>query len=160
MKFSQNARFFGKDRRGGFTLVELIVVLIILAILAAFLIPSLMGYIDKARQKQIIMQTRQAVMAAQTLFDEAYASDLSMSKQRTDVLNVKIGGSTIEVQIYELAELDKEKGIIEDVATDNQGKILKLTWTVYGDSDITCQYNAKESEPYKIISPTLDESGS
>lgn len=160
MKFSQNARFFGKDRRGGFTLVELIVVLIILAILAAFLIPSLMGYIDKARQKQIIMQTRQAVMAAQTLFDEAYASDLSMSKQRTDVLNVTVGDSTIADQIYDLAELDSEKGIIEDIVTDNQGKILKLTWTVYGDSDITCQYNAKESEPYKIISPTLEAPGS
>ena len=160
MKFSQNARFFGKDRRGGFTLVELIVVLIILAILAAFLIPSLMGYIVKARQKQIIMQTRQAVMAAQTLFDEAYASDLSMSKQRTDVLNVTVGDSTIADQIYDLAELDSEKGIIEDIVTDNQGKILKLTWTVYGDSDITCQYNAKESEPYKIISPTLEAPGS
>lgn len=160
MKSSQNARFFGKDRRGGFTLVELIVVLIILAILAAFLIPSLMGYIDKARQKQIIMQTRQAVMAAQTLFDEAYASDLSMSKQRTDVLNVTVGDSTIADQIYDLAELDSEKGIIEDIVTDNQGKILKLTWTVYGDSDITCQYNAKESEPYKIISPTLEAPGS
>lgn len=61
-----------KDKKG-FTLVELIVVLVILAILAALLIPALTGYIDKARNKQIIAETRSAVMAAQTLVDEAYS---------------------------------------------------------------------------------------
>ena len=42
-----------KDKKG-FTLVELIVVLVILAILAALLVPALTGYIDKARNKQIV----------------------------------------------------------------------------------------------------------
>ena len=36
-----------RSKKGGFTLVELIVVLVILAILAALLIPALTGYIDK-----------------------------------------------------------------------------------------------------------------
>lgn len=57
----------------GFTLVELIVVLVILAILAALLIPALTGYIDKAKEKDLIAKTRQIVMASQTLLDEAYA---------------------------------------------------------------------------------------
>ena len=61
-----------RSKKGGFTLVELIVVLVILAILAALLIPALTGYIDKAKQKQIIAETRQCVMAAQTLADETY----------------------------------------------------------------------------------------
>ncbi len=61
------------NKKKGFTLVELIVVLVILAILAALLIPALTGYIDKAKEKQIVAETRQAVMAAQTIADEEYA---------------------------------------------------------------------------------------
>ena len=62
-----------ENKKKGFTLVELIVVLVILAILAALLIPALTGYINKAKEKQITAETRQLVMAAQTLTDEQYA---------------------------------------------------------------------------------------
>lgn len=63
-----------ENKKKGFTLVELIVVLVILAILAALLVPALTGYIDKAKKKSIIAETRQCVMAAQTLADEAYGT--------------------------------------------------------------------------------------
>ena len=56
----------------GFTLVELIVVLVILAILAALLVPALTGYIDKAKEKKVIAETRMVVMAVQTVASEAY----------------------------------------------------------------------------------------
>ena len=59
-----------RSKKGGFTLVELIVVLVILAILAALLIPALTGYIDKAKEKRIVAETRQVVMDAKTLLDE------------------------------------------------------------------------------------------
>ena len=42
----------------GFTLVELIVVLVILAILAAILVPALLGYIDRAKDNQDILNAR------------------------------------------------------------------------------------------------------
>jgi prepilin-type N-terminal cleavage/methylation domain-containing protein len=38
-------------RRAGFTLVEVIVVLVILAILMAIAVPALTGYIEKARMQ-------------------------------------------------------------------------------------------------------------
>lgn len=64
-----------KERRGGFTLVELIVILVILAILAALLIPALTGYIDKAKKKQVVAETRMLHSAIQTVVSEVYASD-------------------------------------------------------------------------------------
>lgn len=63
-----------KNRRG-FTLVELIVVLVILAILASLLIPALTGYIDKARRDQVVAETRMLHEAVQTVAGEAYASN-------------------------------------------------------------------------------------
>lgn len=57
----------------GFTLVELIVVLIILAILAAVLVPALLGYIDKARNRKYLNNAKAALDAAQAQLVEEYA---------------------------------------------------------------------------------------
>ena len=62
-------------KKKGFTLVELIVVLVILAILAALLIPALTCYIDPANEETLQATTRQVVGAAQTVGSEAYAEN-------------------------------------------------------------------------------------
>ena len=40
----------------GFTLVEIIVVLVILAILAAIAVPSVLGYVEEAKKKNILQK--------------------------------------------------------------------------------------------------------
>lgn len=45
-------------KRRGYTLVELIVTLTILSIMAAIVIPSLAGFIDKAREKSYVMEAQ------------------------------------------------------------------------------------------------------
>lgn len=127
-----------KNNKKGFTLVELIVVLVILAILAALLIPALTGYIEKARQKQIVAQTRQAVMAAQTLVDEEYG------KNTPTYTNVS------DTAIKTLAELPTSIIITFDASdTDyvSNGKVLKL---VLSDGTTTCTYDTSATELYTI----------
>lgn len=73
-----------KNNNKGFTLVELIVVLVILAILAAILVPALLGYIDRAKGQQIVLNARSAYTAAQAEMTSLYAKDSDPAKIGSD----------------------------------------------------------------------------
>jgi prepilin-type N-terminal cleavage/methylation domain-containing protein len=77
-----------KKNNKGFTLVELIVVLVILAILAAILVPALLGYIDRAKQQQIVLNAKSCLTAAQAEFSSMYAKDQTTIKDanKTSIL--------------------------------------------------------------------------
>ena len=55
-----------RNNKRGFTLVELIVVLTILAVLAAMLIPALKGYIEKSLETADVLHVREAYMEVLT----------------------------------------------------------------------------------------------
>ena len=79
-----------KRKNHGFTLVELIVVLVILAILAAILVPALLGYIDKAREKQELLNAKACMTAVQAGLSEQYAINGDDLKTGTGLENVII----------------------------------------------------------------------
>lgn len=56
-----------KNNKKGFTLVEIIVVLLIIGILLAITIPSIMGYVGKAKDASIEAEARSGYVAAQTI---------------------------------------------------------------------------------------------
>ena len=61
----------GQEKKG-FTLVEVIVVLVILAILMAIAIPSLTGYIDKANERAILTEASSIQSALQVASTDVY----------------------------------------------------------------------------------------
>ena len=68
-----NKRKQSSDNKG-LTLVELIVVIVILTVLAAILVPSLLGWIDEAKGKQYVLSARSVYMSAQAIESEKYAA--------------------------------------------------------------------------------------
>lgn len=71
----------------GFTLVEIIVVLVVLAILATFTIPTMLGFVADAKGKAYIAEAREVYVAAQ-----AVATEYSGTTDMTDGSNTsKVG---------------------------------------------------------------------
>lgn len=100
--------------------MEIIVVLVIIAILAAIAIPAMVGWIDKANERANYAEARTALLAAQTLASENYSATTSGDAIKAD-------------KISELAQI---KGTTKD-ATVVGGKVTSLTYTGGNGKSIT-----------------------
>lgn len=106
----------------GMTLVEVIVVLVILAILAAVLVPTMIGWIDKAKKKTSAAEARAVYLAAQTLASEKYAE---VGEFDFDLDNSEIADDNFIVEVANLAGVGKDK------ITDLEIKDGKVTGIMY-----------------------------
>ena len=125
------------NKKKGFTLVELIVVLVIRAILAALLIPALTGYINKAKEKSIVAETRQVVLAAQTLADEAYGKT-EIGSNGSISFGDGTDGTIKKDDVKKLAEVDGTIGTITIGTKGDQTGII--TVVEYTNNGKKCTY--------------------
>ena len=116
-----------RNMKKGFTLVELVIVIAVIAILAGVLIPTFGGIIDKANASAVQQE-------AATIWKEIYAIDLS-----DGVIDAKDNGNDIEYDGYE----------VEDI-TDGISIIKLKTETVEGvevtTAIVTMKYIAKNND--------------
>lgn len=101
----------------GFTLVEIIVVLVILAILAGAGIPTMLGFIDDAKGKALVAEARAAYVASQSVASQDYGTGYLTSQQSLD--------STELNNVRTLASLDSSDYVS---AVVNSGKVTKVVY--------------------------------
>lgn len=119
--------------RKGFSLVELIVCLVIMAILVAALVPSLVGYIRQARQSTAKDECAAVVSAAQTIVSSAYADPNSIYHNNSDTTkNVKVtyagdgNGTLALVDATGTAVSGDAKDVVKTLS-EVQGTIVSIT---------------------------------
>ena len=157
---------YSKSKKSGFTLVELIVVLTILAILAALLIPALTGYIEKAKKNKVIAETRMLHEAVQTVTSELYAGSAQWKvskggsatlasssgnpvKASSALAGVNLKDSYNEtVKLSEVPSLQDGSGQFLAVVNGN-GKVHSIIYTARGYLGLYSS-DTKQYEAYKI----------
>ena len=125
-------------------------VLVILAILAAILVPALLGWIDKAKDKQYVLDARNVYLATQTVVDEKYAAETGStfsgptsivpggtgSSKLADIKNMAdVSFDGIVSISYEERTKGKGAGAIESMSITNlDGEVTATlgsgTWTI------------------------------
>ncbi len=63
-----------KQDKKGFTLIEIVIVLVIIAILSAMLVPSMMGWIDDSKKKSFLQEAKSALTATQAEIANLYVA--------------------------------------------------------------------------------------
>ncbi|WP_343246436.1 prepilin-type N-terminal cleavage/methylation domain-containing protein [Diplocloster hominis] len=128
--------------RKGFTLTEMIVVLVIIVILIALLVPTLIGYIDKAKYKSVMAEGKMVLTATQTIVSEDYGEGNPVGSSETPatpgnlILTINASDTTgLSGEIATLAEMK--------AGTQAQVKIVdnKVQKIIFHDADKAAIYD-------------------
>ncbi len=125
--------YFKNNR--GFTLVELVVVLVILALLAALVMPGLLGYVDGVNEKAYINNAKAAVTAAQSELSALYQSGkrkADKTERQKWIENMEFeAGSSLSVNCYDYVE-------------ENRRAAYTIKEALYTEGDYSVYYDGKE----------------
>lgn len=146
-----------KSNKKGFTLVEIIVVLVILAILAAIAVPSVIGYVDEAKESRYIQEARSIYVVFQTeearLENEIDYTDKGDSYHNMEDMYTKLRNKTADNPDGENI-IAKKTGIksMDFIYSGDSGKdyVYLLHWT--SDDGKKIQAELYKNKQVKITS--------
>jgi type IV pilus assembly protein PilA len=119
-------KLYSMKNKKGFTLVEIIVVLVILAILAAAGIPTLIGFVDESRGKAYVAEARAAWVAVQ-----AVATEIIVGGDPISISNV--AATTDSIKDHNNQQLSKMLAPDIDVASVTGIKVMVSGGTATGE---------------------------
>lgn len=97
-----------KKKRDGFTLVELMVVIVIMAILAAAATPVFSGYVRKAKASAHLTECRAIYMAVRAYFEE---------------VRVSVGDGVLEISDIDTDDMIEEVKALTGIDSIGEGEI-------------------------------------
>ena len=126
----------------GFTLMELIIVLVIVAILAAALIPSFLNFVSRAQQESLYGDARVGMVAAQLLITESGApvgGTLTTFPTLEDFV-FAVGTTTdnfIDLVEYDVDNYDPSAWTDITIAATGRIRVTGLTYTDTNGESVT-----------------------
>lgn len=75
--YNKSENTCSKCENSGFTLVEMMVTLVIIAVLAAVIVPSLTGYIDNTRKKLYVIEAQEVKRSVELYLMDNIDADIS-----------------------------------------------------------------------------------
>lgn len=147
-----------KKNKKGFTLVEIIVVLLIIGILLAITIPSIMGYVSQAKDAQYEAEARSGYVAAQTIVAKEVAKGIN--EDSDPKLSTYVDANSIG---KELGESDgTEAGTTIEVAkcafdTTDKKTITKCAFVPKSNNKKVVIFDADKDSDEPTVTKTADE---
>lgn len=134
-----------KKNKKGFTLVELIVVLVIIAILAAVLIPTMSGYISRARKTAAQSGCKTEVTAYSAALTDLIAEGKTWTADDTPLSNedkgTAAGAQDLETKVKAYGG-DKIDKVVTSAKVNKDGALTEL---VYVEGNYTVTYSVDAS---------------
>lgn len=128
-----------KKNKKGFTLVEIIVVLLIIGILLAITIPSIMGYVGKAKDAQLEADARTGFVGAQTI----------VAREVGKGVTVPTGSNADTV----LMGLVNAKAVNDESGSE---VIDRAACTISGEKITECMFQVHDSSKYVYFKASSD----
>lgn len=107
--------------RKGFTLIELLAVIIVIALIATIVTPSVIEYVNSAKNTSYNLLIQNTISASKTYYEECEYGDLS-DRSKYKSYACQINGSTITTTLGALANTGMLS--VNDVDSDNKKIVI------------------------------------